>query len=62
MIYSDGDKYTGLWKKDNYNGRGMFSYNNGDKYVGEWKEGKKKENDFLLGVMVIDTKENIKMI
>jgi len=44
MIYANGDKYVGEWKKGKSNGQGTYTSatgpNDGDKYEGEWKGGK----------------------
>ena len=71
MTYKSGEKYTGSWKGDHPNGRGMFTFENGDKYVGEWKNGKKEgkglftwnDGDRFEGNFVNDLKEGFgKMI
>jgi len=47
--FSNGDQYTGEWKRDRMNGNGIlfkralgtFTYANGDVFEGEWKEGQR---------------------
>ena len=39
--YSDGDKFEGEWKDDQWNGQGTYTWSDGKKYVGEWKEMKR---------------------
>ena len=39
QISKDGDKYTGEWKNDTYNGYGTYIYTDGEKYVGNWSDG-----------------------
>ena len=38
------------------------TYNNGDRYEGYCKDEKQKEKEYIIGIMVIDMKEIIKMI
>ena len=38
---TDGTKYVGEWKDDEYHGHGAIIYPNEDKYVGEFKDDKR---------------------
>jgi hypothetical protein len=38
MTYSNGNKYVGKWKENDFNGKGTMTYANGDKFVGIWKD------------------------
>ena len=40
MTFSNGDKYVGEFKDDEYHGQGTYTYAKGDKYVGEYKDDK----------------------
>ena len=40
LIYPNGSRYLGSWKKGKMSGQGSFTYPNGEKYVGEWKNSK----------------------
>lgn len=42
MIHSNGDVYSGQWKKNKKHGIGEFIYANGDVYRGVWNNGNKK--------------------
>lgn len=42
LIYGNGDKYIGDFKKNKRDGSGSMFYSNGDRYVGEYR-GDKKE-------------------
>ena len=39
VTYSDGDKYEGEWREDNYHGQGTFTSADGGRYEGEFIEG-----------------------
>ena len=41
MIYSNGDSYKGIWKKDKKNGNGVEEKIDGSKYEGLFKNDKK---------------------
>lgn len=36
MLYPDGTRYIGDWRKDMKHGEGMYYYINGDTYQGAW--------------------------
>lgn len=38
--FTNGDKYIGAFKDNNFNGKGTFIPNDGTKYSGEWKNSK----------------------
>ena len=40
LIYPNGSRYLGNWKKGKMSGHGSLTYPNGEKYVGEWKNSK----------------------
>jgi hypothetical protein len=41
MVWANGDKYTGGWKRNKRHGTGTMVWANGDKYEGEWyRDGK----------------------
>ena len=42
MTYNNGDKYTGEWKNDKREGKGIMEYENGNIYDGEWKNDLKE--------------------
>ena len=37
LIYPNGSRYLGSWKKGKMSGQGSFTYPNGEKFVGEYK-------------------------
>lgn len=39
MEFNNGNTYTGDWKDDAIDGKGVFEYSNGDKYEGELENG-----------------------
>ena len=41
LTFINGDKYIGLWDRDQINGDGTYYYVNGDKYTGEFFKNKK---------------------
>jgi len=48
MEYKNGDRYSGEWKDDFMNGRGLMNYANGDKYDGDFIKGKKEGKGKLI--------------
>ena len=40
-MHANGAKYTGYWKDDKQNGKGVETWPDGAKYDGEYVEGKK---------------------
>ena len=44
LIWQDGAKYTGYWKKDKAHGKGRIIQANGDVYEGYWRNDKAHGN------------------
>ena len=40
FIFSNGDRYEGDWKEDDFGGKGTYTYSSGDWYAGSYKNGK----------------------
>jgi len=40
VTFTNGTKYAGQFKNDDYHGQGTLILPTGEKYVGEWKNGK----------------------
>lgn len=36
IMYNNGSKFEGEWRKNKPNGEGIMFYENGDKYEGSW--------------------------
>ena len=39
--WSNGDKYVGQWKGNQFHGQGTYTFKNGDRYVGQYKNDKR---------------------
>ena len=62
FYYNNGDKYEGDWKNNIREGKGILFYNNGNRYEGEFKNDLREGNGIFYFIMVINLKENIKMV
>ena len=63
MIYNNGNIFNGEWIDDKeYKGNGFIYYDNKDSYEGKIKEGKKMEKEYIIIIMEINMKENLKII
>ena len=40
MNYHDGSKYEGIWLKDMYDSKGIYTWPDGAKYEGDFKKDK----------------------
>ena len=53
--YDNNDEYSGEWKEDFKEGKGVYLYynekekNEEEFYLGEWNKGEKKEKEFIFG-------------
>ena len=54
-------KYEGEYNNDKMSSKGVFYYTNGDKHEGNWKNGLKMVKEFIIILIVINTKGNIRM-
>lgn len=46
-MHANGAKYTGYWKDDKQNGKGVETWPDGAKYDGEYVDGKKHEKGYI---------------
>ena len=62
FIHINGFIYEGNWKDYFQDGEGTETWPDGSIYKGNYLNGKKKEKDFLNGMMGLFMKENLILI
>jgi hypothetical protein len=50
QVWSNGNKYSGLWRNNKANGKGKLKHNDGDYYEGDWKDDKADGNGIYFHV------------